>query len=86
MWFRNSDICVADTHRNDSEDRNGNSEHDKRSKKSCENITRVKIIQNMVLGSIKSECISLFTIILVMLNFKYFTPNHILTSYVTFIS
>lgn len=56
-----------DTQKKDPEDRNTSSEHQKRSKKnykgSAKKITRVQVIQNMVLGSIKRESVSLFTII-----------------------
>ena len=54
-------------HRKGPKDRSTNSKHYKSSKKnykgSAKKITRVQVIQNMVLGSIKRESVSLFTII-----------------------
>jgi hypothetical protein len=63
-----SECSEADRHGRDSEGRNSNTASLKRSKEKQKGTKKktkmVKMIQNMVLGSIKFDSVSLFTIIL----------------------
>ena len=67
MWFKIIECYEADTHRKDPKDRSTNSKHHTSIKKNykgrAKKITRVQMIQNMALESIKCESISLLTII-----------------------
>jgi hypothetical protein len=68
--IKHSECCEAYRYGKDSDGRNSNAKHHERIKKNTEGyrkkkkkIKGVQMIQNMVLGSIKCESVSLFTII-----------------------
>jgi 5'-3' exonuclease len=70
IWLKHSECSEADRYGKNMEGRNSNSEHPKRRKKKQKGTKKeekkfktVQMIQNMVLGSIKCESVSLFTII-----------------------
>jgi dsDNA-binding SOS-regulon protein len=71
IWLKHSECSKADRYGKDLEGRNSNTEYLQRSKekqkgtkKEEKRIKMAQMIQNMVLGSMKFESVSLFTIIL----------------------
>jgi len=61
--LKHGECSAADGYGKDLEGRYTNNEHQNHQKVTEKNIKRVQIIRNMVLGSIKFESVSLFTII-----------------------